>query len=188
MLIIPFTLQSPDDSLQSFFGWVRIFVAHFLAKRTLEFQCARLFQTKPESFEKPRIKILSVNSDTYEVPPWDQFKCIIREALKDVSEDDVELIIEIMEMKIRSGHGLSPVAFHSLNFFRKIVDGEEKSCILCMHCEAVFAALLEARHRVQLESSADTDTDTELKRLAEISKVLGLLSRCKNFHSYFSRP
>jgi hypothetical protein len=169
-----------------------MFVAHFIAKRMLEFQIGRLFQAVPDSFQKPKIKILAVNSEVYTVPPWSEFQRVIREALTGASKDDVESIITILEDKFMNGTGLIKGAQTSqrLMQIKRIMNGTEPSLILRMHCEAVFAALLEARRQVQSKSSESVADmiDTGLERMAEIFKVLGFVSRCKIFHSYFPRP
>ena len=126
--------------------WVTIFVAHFLAKRTLQFQSAQIFQAQPENFRKPKIRILAVESEIYEVPPWDQFKHVIWEALVDVEEVDIKRIITALEEKVMKRYGVAPETVRSLHLLRGIIDGTMKTCHLRMHCEAVFAALLEARH------------------------------------------
>ena len=66
------------------------YVAHFLAKQTLEFQSAQIFWVQPENFRKPKIKILAVDSEDYEVPPWDQFKCVVWEALVGTEKDHID--------------------------------------------------------------------------------------------------
>ena len=126
--------------------WVTIFVAHFLAKRTLEFQSAQIFQAQPENFRKPKIKILAVESEIYEVPPWDQIKHVIWEALVDVEEVDIKRIITALEEKVMKWYGVAPETARGLHLLRGIIDGTMKTCHLHMHCEAVFAVLLEARH------------------------------------------
>ena len=149
--------------------WVTIFVAHFLAKRTLEFQSARIFQASPDTFKKPEIKILAVKSEEYLVPSWDKFRSIIRNAftVKD-SDDTVERIIATLETKVIKGVGLSPDAKRSLDVFRKIVEDKLEFYKLRMHCEAVLAALLEARNQAQLKSSSDTETLTKFFKVLQV--------------------
>jgi hypothetical protein len=175
--VIKTPLQIPDTSktLEAFYRWINIFVAHFLAKRTLEYHSARIFEAHPHNFAKSKIKILAVKSEDYKVPHWDQFKRVIREALTDVTETEVDSIINTLEEKVKAKKD-------RLHFFCKVMECEVKSMTLRMHCEAVFAALLEARYRA--ESSASNDAD--LKTLAKFFKVLGLVSRCKNasFHIF----
>lgn len=142
----------------------------------MEYQSARIFDNVPENFSKPRFRILAVNSELYAVPPWDRFKSVIKEALIDTDEKDVEVIIETLETKVKTKKGITEDAFRSLSSFRGMMSGEIKERVLRMHCEGVFAALLEARTR-QLKSSADTDLET----LDKYSKVLGLVSRCVSF-------
>ena len=112
----------------------------------LEFQSAQIFQAQPENFRKPKIKILAVESENYEVPLWDQFKHVNREALVGTDEDHINSIITTLEEKVTKQHGLAPKTMHGLHCLRGIIDGTMKTCHLCMHCEAVFAALLEAHH------------------------------------------
>ena len=114
-------------------SWVMIFVAHFLAKQTLEFQSARIFQVQPENFRKPKIKILAVESEIYEVQPWDQFKHVIQEALVDVEEDHINSIITALKEKVTKQHGLAPETVHGLHLLGGIIDGTMKTCHLCMH-------------------------------------------------------
>ena len=131
---------------------------------------------QPKNFRKPKIKILAVESEIYEVPPWDQFKHVIWEALVDVEEVDIKRIITALEEKVMKRYGVAPETARGLHLLRGIIDGMMKTCHLCMHCEAVFAALLEARHRVQLNSFTNTDKATELKRLDDNFKVLDIVS------------
>jgi hypothetical protein len=162
-------LQFPEcsRSLPIFYRWVTIFVAHFLAKRTLEFQSALLFRSSPDTFQKPIIKVLAVNSEEYSVPHWDEFKRVIREAFAVSEKGLVDDIINILEEKVKGGLGLAHDAHRSLFHFRNIMKGKMKTCRLRMHCEAVLAALLEARQRAP--------TDAKLERLSEFYKVLGLV-------------
>jgi hypothetical protein len=142
--------------LPKFIRWLRIFVAHFLAKRSLEYQSARVFDTSPEKFKKPQIKILAVNSEEYEVPPWDRFKLVIREAFTNEGEDLVDQIITTLEERVKNKVGLRPEAHTSraLQRIRRIMEGRLTQLTLRMHCEAVLLALLEARQQAQ--DSADT--------------------------------
>jgi hypothetical protein len=171
-------LQTVECTLPTFRRWAMIFVAHFLAKRTLEVHSARFFQAFPNDFTRPKIKILAVKSEEYRVPTWEEFKRVIREALTNVDEEEAETIIKTLEMRVK-GEGkrlLGKETQYGLTFIKKCMEGGIRSCVLRMHCEAVFAALLDARSRVP----TDTDTD-ELKTMAEISKVLGFMSRCNTF-------
>jgi hypothetical protein len=144
--------------LIKFNRWVTIFVAHFLAKRSLEYQSARVFDASPENFKKPQIKILAVNSEEYIVPPWDRFKLVIREAFTNESEIFVDQIITTLEERVKNKVGLRPEAHNSssLHRIRGIMEGNPRSPTLTlrMHCEAVLLALLEARQQAQ--DSADT--------------------------------
>ena len=85
-------------------------------------------------------------------------------------------------------YGVAPETARGLHLLRGIIDGTMKTCHLRMHCEAVFVAFLEARHRVQLNSFTNTDKATELKRLDDNFKVLDIVSPCKMLHSHFPRP
>ena len=97
-------LQLPDNtSMSMWITWVTIFVAHFLAKRTLEYHTTQFFLSSPNNFSKPKFKILAVNGEEYKVPHWDEFKCVIREALTKVGEEETERIIEILERRIGGG-------------------------------------------------------------------------------------
>ena len=93
----------PECTLPIFHRWVTIFVAHFLAKRTLEYHTTQFFLSSPNNFSKPKFKILAVNGEEYKVPHWDEFKCVIREALTKVGEEETERIIEILERRIGGG-------------------------------------------------------------------------------------
>jgi hypothetical protein len=175
---------SRSESLLIFIRWITIFVAHFLAKRTLEFHAARHFQSSPNTFEKPKIRILAVKSENYDVPKWDDFKRVIREAFIE-GKDKVDDIITILEESVKDGAGIRPEAYNSLNSFRNIMEGRTSILKMCMHCEAVFLALLDARRRAQSKkSSADTDN---LETLAKFFKVLGLVC-LSQMYSYFPRP
>src|SRR5882762_3807658 len=176
------TLQAPG-SLLKFHGWVTIFVAHFLAKRTLEYHSALLFRASPNDFAKPEIKILAVDSEEYELPSWDKFKRVIRDALTGLEEEVVKQIIDTLESKIIGNDISVPKEVQKgLRTMKQVIKGDTKTITLRMHCEAVFAALLEARGR-----PTDIDTENVFKTLAEIWKVLGFVSRYNTFHSYFPR-
>jgi hypothetical protein len=154
-----------------FFRWVTIFVAHFLAKRTLEYQSARIFQVSPNTFKKPKIKIFAVNSEEYTVPSWKDFKRVIQEASAD--KDKVDDFITALEEGIREGSMLKGDAPRHLATIKRILEGNMPTIRLRMHCEAVFAALLEIRQRVQSQSKSPADTD--FKELAKFFEVLGLV-------------
>ena len=132
----------------------------------------------PNTFKKPKIRVFAVSSKQYLVPSWGEFECVIREAFTaEAEEDTVERIIASLVNKIRTGDGLTPEVSLSnpLKFIWKVIEGSTPTyhhLNLCMHCEAVFAALLDAHNRAQSKSSADTDAD--LETLAKFSKVLGL--------------
>lgn len=161
-------LQLPEGShMFKFNRWVTIFVAHFLAKRTLEFQSSRIFMASPNTFKKPKFKVFAVNSEDYSVPPWEEFKRVIREALPE--KDNVNDIITTLEDSCNRCKGDVRT---SLRLFLDIKDGKKKTLRLRMHCEAVFAALLEIRKRAQSKSPAVTDMFVEQ---TEIFKVLGLV-------------
>ena len=161
---------------------------HFLAKPTLEFQSAQIFQVQPKNFRKPKIKILALESENYEVPPWDQFKRVIQEALMGMGEDHINSIIRTLERKVLHGHGLSKETRCGLSLLKQIIENLIPIYNLHMHCEAVFAVLLEAHHQAQLNSSTDTNKATELKTLVDNFKALDLVSQCNMFHSHFPRP
>lgn len=112
-----------------------------------------------------------MSTENYIVPAWDEFKRVIRDAFT-VNDDTVEVIITTLEDKVKNSAkvGLSYEASTSLAIFRRIVNDNMETIKLGMHCEAVFAALLEARSRA---SSADTGTN--LESLAKFSKVFGLV-------------
>lgn len=151
----------------------------------MEFQTARIFEADSKAFSKPKIKILAVNSEGYVVPPWDEFKRVIRSALPlGVSER----LIDSMEKAADSSHGfgLSNEASRKLDLFRSVVKGELEIYNLRMHCEAVFVALLDVRGRHGRHSNSSAiDRDSEFKTLVEISKVLGVVFRCKIFRLIF---
>ena len=180
-------LQIPDTSktLVSFNRWITIFVAHFLAKRTLEVHSTKIFQNSLGSFQKPKFRILAVKSDEYLVPPWDEFKHVIQEALKGYTEEHVDNVSSVLQQKVREKVDMR---VHSVQLFWEIMNGKKESVILRMHCEAVFAALLEARERVDSNSPEDADLN-DLKGLSNFYKVIGLVCPdVKCFISYFSRP
>jgi hypothetical protein len=165
--------MSGVSGLQMFFGWVRTFVAHFLGKRNLEVYTAHLASANINN--RPQIKVLAVNSEQYRVPSWGEFEKVIRDALLDISEEDKGDIIEALRNKIITGKGLAPDADRSLFFLREIIENRHKeTCNLIMHCEAVVAALLESQKDDNLI-------------LAELSKVLGHVPKCRIFHSCLLR-
>ena len=150
--------------MTKFNRWVTISVAHFLAKRTLEFHSARIYQcTGTHTFEKPRIKIFAVSYEDYLVPTWDEFKRVIREAFTVDDKSDVDAIISTLEKRATSKTGIRAEAYRSLYLIRQFMEGSRKTYKMRMHCEAVLAALLVAK-----QSSSDTDP------LAKFYKVLGL--------------
>ena len=89
--------------IDMFFGWVRTFVAHFLGKRNLEVHTARLASVNLNN--RPKIRVLAVNSEQYWVPAWEEFEMVIRNALLDTSEKDKDNIIRALREKIISGKG-----------------------------------------------------------------------------------
>ena len=94
----------------------------------------------------------------------------------DMEEDHINSIITTLEKKVMKWHGLAPKTVHGLHCLRGIIDGTMKTCHLRMHCEAVFMALLEACHQVQLNSFTNTNEATKLKRLDDNFKVLDIVS------------
>ena len=106
----------------------------------------------------------------------------------DMEEDHINSIITTPEEKVTKWHGLAPETVCSLHRLRGIIDGTMKTCHLHMHCEAVFTVLMEACHRVQLNSFTNTDEATELNRLDDNFKVLDIVSQYKMLHSHFPRP
>ena len=169
--------------------WVTIFVAHFLAKQTLEFQSRRIFQAKPDAFKKPKIRVFAVSSEQYLVPSWSEFEHVIREAFTAKGEEDtVERIITSLVNKIKTGDGLTREVSlsHPLTVIREVINGcSQPTYNLRMHCEAVFAALLDAHNRAQSKSSADTDAD--LETLAKFFKVHSLVCLDVNVSFIFSQ-
>jgi hypothetical protein len=154
--------------LTKFNRWVTIFVAHFLAKRTLEYQSARVFDTSPKEFKKPQIKILAVSSEEYLLPTWDRCKLVIREAFTNEGELLVDQIITTLEDRVKNKVGLRSEAHRSLGKIRAIMEGQPITFKLRMHCEAVLVALLEARQQ------AKDSGDTKWKGLAKFYEVFVL--------------
>jgi hypothetical protein len=154
------------DKMPMFFGWVRLFVAHFFGKRNLEVYTAQLAQVKLN--HRPEIRIFAVSSELYQVPEWKEIEMVIRNALKDTTEEDATKIIQILRERVTvSGSGrMTPEAYYSLRHFRQMLGKQKKTWSLYMHCETVVAALLDYQRTV---SSTDQESDV----LAELSKVLG---------------
>ena len=176
-------LQFPECSysLSRFNRWVSIFVAHFLAKRTLEYQSAQIFKASPDLFKKPEIKIFAVMSEDYSVPSWDQFKQVIGDAFTIMDEKaTIDRIITTLEDRVKDGYGLTREARRSLNDFRRIITGDLEIYNIRMHCEAVLAAILDAQ-RSRVSQSSDSDTMTKLGIMCEISKVLVVCLYVKPF-------
>ena len=163
------------DKMPMFFGWVRLFVAHFFGKRNLEVYTAQLAQAKLNY--RPEIRIFAVSSELYQVPEWKEIEMVIRNALKDTTEEDATKIIQTLRERVTvSGSGkMTPEAYYSLRHFRKMLGKQKKTWSLYMHCETVVAALLDYQRTV---SSTDQESDI----LAELSKVLGFGSECEIFH------
>jgi hypothetical protein len=146
----------------------------------LELQAAQIFKTDPEGFTKPKINIFAVNSEEYEMPAWDEFKRVIRDAFTSADEsqaDESQAAIEILEVNITlpstEPSKLLERARKGLRFLQNIINGKaEKGHFLRMHCEAVFAAFLEARTR-----SSSPTANTEVATLANKFNVRGLVSQ-----------
>lgn len=173
--------------LPMFYGWVRTFVAHFLAKRNLEVYTAQLASYGVN--KRPEIKVFAVNSEKYRMPTWEDFEVVIQNALVDTSVEDTAKIIKIVKEKVTSGKGLG-AANRSLHIFRNAIEGGKKKkdhYSLIMHCEAVVAALLDYRRSHNQSMVSSTSTDPESTILAELSKVLGLVPECEFFHSCLPR-
>ena len=163
------------DKMPMFFGWVRLFVAHFFGKRNLEVYTARLAQVKLNY--RPKIRIFAVSSELYQVPEWKDFEMVIQKALKGTTEEEATKIIQTLRERVMvSGSGgMTPEAYYSLRNFRKMLGKQKKTWSLYMHCETVVVALLDYQRTV---SSTDQESDV----LAELSKVLGFGSECEIFH------
>lgn len=166
--------MSGVSGLKMFFGWVRTFVAHFLGKRNLEVYTIQLASV--DLNKRPEIRVLAVNSEQYRVPSWEEFEKVIQSALVDTSEKDSADIIRSLKEKVTSGKGLAPDAKRSVFFLKEIIEKRQKeTCNLLMHCEAVVAALLES------------STNPKSSILAELSKVLGHVPKCRICHSCLPR-
>ena len=173
--------MSGASGLQMFFGWVRLFVGHFLGKRNLEVYTAQLASVHLN--ERPEIRVFAVSSEIYQVPAWKEFKKVIQDALVDTPIEETAKIIRILQERVDSGVGLNSEAQQSVNGFRLIMTQKKETWTLIMHCEAVVAALLEFRKDRPTVSS----TDPESSFLAELSKVLGFVPKCEIFHSCLPR-
>ena len=166
--------MSGVSGLKMFFGWVRTFVAHFLGKRNLEVYTIQLASI--DLNKRPEIRVLAVNSEQYRVPSWEEFEKVIQSALVDTSEKDSADIIRSLKEKVTSGKGLAPDAKRSVFFLKEIIEKRQKeTCNLLMHCEAVVVALLES------------STNPKSSILAELSKVLGHVPKCRICHSCLPR-
>ena len=94
-----------------------------------------------------------MKDEEYKVSPWDEFKRVIRDVFPVTEKKDiVDQIISNLEKKVKDGDALKREGQCSLSSFRKIITGELETYQLRMHCEAVFAALLEARQRTESKS------------------------------------
>jgi hypothetical protein len=172
--------ESGVTGLKTFFGWVRTFVAHFLGKRNLEVYTVQLSLA---SFNKrPEIRVLAVNSEQFRVPTWGEFQTVICNALANTTEEDKVKIITILTEKVSNGKGLAPDAYRHVSFLRSIITKErqDKTYNVIMHCEAVVVALLEF-----LTNPKSNLNDNNI--LAELSKVLGHVPKCRIFHSCLPR-
>jgi hypothetical protein len=164
--------MSGVSGLTMLFGWVRLFVVHFLAKRNLEVYTDQL--AKVGLNHRPDVKIFSVNSEHYKVPDWEVFEKVIRDALGDTSMEDATKIIESLRLRVITGKGMNGQAVASLRWFKAMVEKKEEMTLsLYMHCEAVVAALLA--YKPDLES-------VESDPLAKLSQVLGFVPECEIFH------
>ena len=109
------------------------------------------------------------------MPAWDEFKRVIRDAFAsdwDGSQAAIDILEENITLNPTDPSDLLDLAKGNLRFLRRIKQGTaDETHQLRMHCEAVFAALLEARNR-----SAST-TNPEVVTLAEKFAVRGLVSQ-----------
>ena len=64
----------------------------------------------------------------------------------DMEEVDIKRIITALEEKVTKRYGVAPETACGLHLLREIIDGTMKTYHLHMHCEAVFAVLLDAHH------------------------------------------
>ena len=167
------SLQMIDTKgLQSFFGWVRTFVAHFLGKRNLEVYASRLALANIN--KRPDIRVFAVNCGVYRLPSWIELEKVIGDAL-DTSEMVTANIIRNLR---ESSTTLKPELKHTLRLFRDIVEGKEETCELIMHCEAVVMALLKSRQgQPAVASTNPGSNNSESNILVKLSEVLGLSAR-----------
>lgn len=167
-----------SSGLPMLFRWVRLFVSHFLAKRNLEVYTVNLAKNL-EHNPRPEIRIFALRGEHYKVPAWEEFEKVIRDALMDTSKEDAAIIIRNLKDKVIGGKGLKQEAYTSntIKNFRRIMEGQQATYFLYMHCEAVVAALLYWQTRARTASS--TLTDAECKTLSEFSKVLGFVLNVK---------
>jgi hypothetical protein len=154
-------------------------VANFLGKRNLEVYTARLTAAKVN--KRTEIRVFAVSSELYQVPAWECFEKVIKDALVDTLEKERDKIIRTLLDRVTSGKGLRQEARRSVIFFQKIVKEEMKTCSLIMHCEAVVAALLESRLGQPTVPSTDLESKDN-RILAQLSEVLDLVPECNFFY------
>ena len=109
-----------SSELRMFFGWVRSFVACFLGKWNLEVFMTRLASN--EIHEWPKIRVYSVSSQLYLMPTWEEFQRVIKDALVDILEKDVNKLIQCLWGIVISRTKLNSEAQHFVNTLWGIVE------------------------------------------------------------------
>ena len=169
-------------------GWMKTFVSHYSAKRTLERYCYRNRQ------EEVEITLLAVGSE-YRKISWEDMKQTITATLEAMTEHQptevttvheqpsitTAEIIEILEGKIRDAQ---PTDKHAKNIFwycKRMIDGHPGRFWCRPHCETALAALSVNGALDNVSSATETDIRA-LKDLVKVNSVMDIWISMLTFH------
>jgi hypothetical protein len=148
--------------MDSFFSWVKSFVAQFLGKRLLE----RRSRDVPAN-TRITMSVLATDRTEYQVPPWSEFMDIINRAM-DVSGSALgPQVIDTLRKKLNSNLQLNnQQAYRTVSIFRSLLKGKSRRHTAGTHCEAVLATL--SQYNTALTGSGDLRLITACKVLVYI--------------------
>ena len=167
------------DAAADLGDWMKTFVSHYSAKRSLERHCSRNRQ------EEVKITLLEVGSE-YRKVLWEDMKQTITATIEAMTEKErpsiatVE-VIKCLEHKIKDTQPTDKHAKNIFWIFRRMISGHPVQCLCRTHCEAALAAL--SLGLFENDSSASEADKQALADLVGVNSVMDLLISMLTFHT-----
>ena len=182
-----------DLRIDAFVRWARTLVITIIGKPALEFRSNNI----PNN-AKLQASVLAVDPLSYVNPSWSEFQCVIERALMDKSyegydsDSDIPKTDDIVKAIIRKLNDEATEwkgeAAKTLDYFKSLLQESEQRTTqgdvqlfpfqVGMHCEAVFATLVESYRGIGLNRNSlenDSEGDMALRAISVVRRLIFVL-------------